>query len=149
MGFPAMTGTLSIDELHVRVQRFYAEQMRLLDTGATGEWAATFTEDGTFSVPTLAEPVRGRAAIASGARAAAGQRAAAGVVHRHWMGMLTVEPREDGTVHARSYALVIETPLGDLPRLHRSTVCEDVLVPSGDTWRVRERVVTRDDLPAG
>jgi hypothetical protein len=148
MVLPSVIGTLSIDELHVRVQRFYAEQMRLLDTGATGEWAETFTEDGTFSVPTFAEPVRGRAAIAAGAREASRARAAAGVVHRHWMGMLTVEPGEDGTVRARSYALVIETPLGKASSVHRSTVCEDLLTPCGDTWQVRTRVVTRDDLPA-
>jgi len=47
---------------------------------------------------------------------------------------------------ARCYALVVATHLGGTPALHRSTVCEDVLVRDGDAWLVRHRQVSRDDL---
>jgi len=60
--------------------------------------------------------------------------------------MLVVDPSSEDVVRARSYALVIEVPVGGSPALHRSTVCDDVLIRDGDRWLVRERLVTRDDL---
>jgi hypothetical protein len=62
--------------------------------------------------------------------------------------MLTVDPMDDGAVRARCYALVIATRRGGGGEaiIHRSTVCEDELVPSDAGWAVRKRVVTRDDL---
>jgi 3-phenylpropionate/cinnamic acid dioxygenase small subunit len=133
-------------ELHNRLQLFYAEQMQLLDAGASDAWAATFAEDGVFAANGLPAPVRGRETIAAAARAAAVQRAEAGIVHRHWLGMLTVNPDDDGLVRTRCYALVIEIPRGGTATIHRSTVCTDVLVPAGDSWLVRDRSVTRDDI---
>jgi hypothetical protein len=132
--------------LHTEIQRFYARQMQAMDSGEVETWAATFTPDGVFASNAFPQPTCGRAALAAAARHAATEAAAAGLVRRHWLGMLTVEPREDGSVFARSYALVIITPHGGAPELSRSTVCEDVLVPDGDSWLVRERSVNRDDL---
>ncbi|MFE2690627.1 nuclear transport factor 2 family protein, partial [Streptomyces mirabilis] len=54
--------------LYAEIQQFYARHMHLLDSGATDEWAADFTEDASFSVPTLPAPVSGRDALASGVR---------------------------------------------------------------------------------
>jgi hypothetical protein len=143
----AMTITPTVDAgLYARVQRFYAEQMQLLDLGAADEWAATFTADGVFTATGQPVPVRGRSAIAEAVRATNAQLASAGVLHRHWLGMLTVSQQPDGTLNARSYALVLEIPLGGDPRIHRSTVCMDELVPVDDTWQVRNRAVSRDDL---
>ncbi len=133
-------------ELYRQIQQFYARQMQLLDSGAAEEWAATFTPDGVFSANAHPEPAKGREAIAAGARTAVAQLAAEQVVHRHWLGMLDVRPQNDGTVSARSYALVIRIPRGGMPVLWRSCVCEDVLVRDGAGWLVRERRVTRDDL---
>jgi SnoaL-like domain len=133
-------------ELHSRVQLFYAEQMQLLDAGANDAWAATFAEDGVFAANGLPAPVRGRQNIAAAARATAAQLAAAGIAHRHWLGMLTVRPDTDGVVRTKCYALVIEIPRGGSATIHRSTICADVLVPAGDSWLVRHRSVTRDDL---
>lgn len=132
--------------LHAEIERFYAAQMQLLDRGAVREWADTFTEDGVFAASGLPAPVRGRDTIATSAARAYDERTARGVVHRHWLGMLVVDPSSDDVVNARSYALVIEVPAGGAPALHRSTVCTDVLVRDGDRWLVRERSVTRDDL---
>lgn len=134
--------------LHAEIERFYAAQMQLLDRGAVKDWADTFTEDGTFAASGLPAPVRGRDTIATSAGRAFEERTARGVVHRHWLGMLVVDPSpaSDDVVRARSYALVIEVPVGGAPALHRSTVCDDVLIRDGDRWLVRERLVTRDDL---
>jgi 3-phenylpropionate/cinnamic acid dioxygenase small subunit len=134
------------DELQGRIQHFYARQMQLLDSGRTAEWARTFTDDGVFDAGGQPEPVRGRSAIAEGAGQVAAKFAEAGIVRRHLISMLTVDPADDGTVHARSYAVVLEIPRGGDVTVRRSTVCEDVLVPAGETWLVRHRRVTRDGL---
>lgn len=130
--------------LYERVQQFYAVQMRLLDEGRAEEWAATFTEDGEFGQDRRPEPRRGRAEIGGRLRKAADALAARGVVRRHWLGMLAVDPRPDGTVTTRYYALVIETPLGGPSALHLSTAVDDVLVPDGDAFLVRRRYVVHD-----
>ncbi|WP_020497292.1 nuclear transport factor 2 family protein [Sciscionella marina] len=132
--------------LYLRVQSFYAWQMQLLDSGKVEDWADTFTEDGVFDAAGLPKPVSGRERIREGARRAAEDRVNSGVTHRHWLGMLTLERRADDAVFARSYALVIETLRGGIPTLHRSTVCEDVLVSNGSGWLIQKRLVSRDDL---
>ena len=136
----------AIAELYNRVQQFYARQMRLLDDGQVAEWAATFTVDGSFAANAHPEPTVGRAAIEAGAGRTVAELASDGVVRRHWLGMLSVEPRADGTLRTRCYALVISTPKGGQAGVHVSTSCDDLLVRSGDTFLVRERYVVRDDL---
>ncbi|WP_035279743.1 nuclear transport factor 2 family protein [Actinokineospora spheciospongiae] len=133
-------------ETYHRVQHFYAHQMQLLDDGSVERWSETFTEDGTFAANAHPEPTTGRGAIAEAARRASTELARAGVVRRHWLGMVTVSTQPAGTLLARCYALVISTPKGGQAGVHVSTVCEDVLVPDGDDFLVRERRVTRDDL---
>jgi hypothetical protein len=136
---------VTADSLYIGIQHFYARQMQLLDAGRTAEWAATFTEDGVFAAGGVSEPVRTRAKISAGAEQVARQYAAAGIVRRHWLGMLSVELHDD-EVHTRTYALVLEiNPGGDVVA-RRSTLCDDRLERAGDTWFVKYRKVTRDGL---
>jgi SnoaL-like protein len=130
--------------LYQQIQHFYARQMQLLDVGAVAEWAETFTDEGVFEAGRLA-PVRGRANIREAAGGSAGDLAARGVTHRHWLGMLTVTPNDNGSVATRCYALVLEVPRDGVPVIHRSTVCEDTLIHDEGGWLVRHRKVTRDD----
>jgi hypothetical protein len=61
--------------------------------------------------------------------------------------MVQVSPQDDGSVRGCCYALVVAVNSSGEPRLHRSCVCEDVLVPAVDGaagWQVRERRVTPD-----
>ncbi|MFB7257542.1 nuclear transport factor 2 family protein [Streptomyces nojiriensis] len=133
--------------LHAEVQQFYAHQMQLLDLAEAKRWAATFTEDATFAVPTLPEPVRGRAGLIAATTHSHAELAAAGQRHRHFMGMLDVRPRPDGAVDVRSYAIVYASEIGGESRVHRVCVCEDVLVRAeGGELQVSARSVTRDDL---
>ncbi|MER7847463.1 nuclear transport factor 2 family protein [Kitasatospora sp. NPDC096077] len=133
--------------LHAEVQQFYAHQMQLLDLAEAERWAATFTEDATFAVPTLPEPVRGRASLIVATTRSHAELAAAGQRHRHFMGMLDVRPRPDGAVAVRSYAIVYASEIGGESRVHRVCVCEDVLVRGeGGKLQVSARTVTRDDL---
>jgi 3-phenylpropionate/cinnamic acid dioxygenase small subunit len=133
-------------QLNASVQAFYASQMQLLDSGEVEAWAATFTEDGVFAAGGLPEPARGRSTIETGARGVADQFDRAGITRRHWLGMVDARPQDDGTVRARSYALVYEIGGDGDPILRRSTTCDDVLVPDAGSWLVRHRRVVRDGL---
>ncbi|AZQ74564.1 nuclear transport factor 2 family protein [Streptomyces luteoverticillatus] len=114
----------AVDRDHAEVEHFYARQMRLLDSGEADAWAATFTE---------------------GARGAVAALAAEGETHRHWVGMLAVRPRGDGSLLAESYVQVVAVRPGEGPRLHLMCTCADVFVRQDGELLVRERVVTRDD----
>ncbi|MGW6907319.1 MULTISPECIES: nuclear transport factor 2 family protein [unclassified Streptomyces] len=132
--------------LYAEVQQFYARHMRLLDEGRAEEWAATFTEDAVFAVPTLPEPVRGRAGLVTAVSRSAQALAEAGEQHRHWPGVFDVVPEQDGTVTVHSYTTVFASPLGGESRVHRVCTCTDVLVREEGALRVRDRRVSRDDL---
>jgi hypothetical protein len=136
----------SIDVLYHQIQQFYAKQMQLLDEGLVAEWAASFTEDGVFTANAHPEPARGRTAIREAAQRTADHLAANGLVRRHWLGMLALDPKADGSVVVRSYAQVLETPRGGAATLRMSTVCQDDLLHDGQRWLVRHRQVWRDDL---
>ncbi|MDH6213154.1 nuclear transport factor 2 family protein [Streptomyces pseudovenezuelae] len=130
------------------VQRFHARQMHLLDSGDAEAWAATFTEDGLFAPPSAPEPIRGRAALAAGVRAAHEELAAEGETRRHLLTTTAVaDPEPDGSVRVRSYVQVVATRRAEAPRLLLMCVCEDVLVVEDGEWKVRERYVSRDDRP--
>ncbi|CAM5717236.1 nuclear transport factor 2 family protein [Streptomyces violaceorubidus] len=134
-------------DVYAEVQHFYARQMRLLDTGEADAWAGTFTEDGSFAPPSRPQPVRGRPALAAGARQSAADIAARGETQRHWVGMLTVTPADDGSLTAESQVTIITVPRGGPARLHLVCTCHDVLASEAGELLVRERVVTRDDQP--
>jgi 3-phenylpropionate/cinnamic acid dioxygenase small subunit len=135
--------------VYQEIQLFYARQMRLLDEGDTMAWAQTFEPDGVFDATALPEPVRGRDVIESSARKAWEAMAADGIQRRHWLGMLDAQEQDDGTLVARTYALVFTTPRGGGSALQVSTTCEDVLARAGGALRVRYRTVHRDGQPGG
>ncbi len=132
-------------DLYQELQHFYATQMQRLDRGEIDRWVTTFTDDGVFATNTM-EPARGRTAIAEAARRAAEELARKGIVQRHWLGMLSVNPGPGDTIQTRCYAQVIESPEGGPAALRLSALCDDVLVPDGSGWLVRERMVSRDDI---
>jgi 3-phenylpropionate/cinnamic acid dioxygenase small subunit len=134
--------------VYQEIHHFYARQMRLLDEGRVAEWAETFEPEGVFDANGHPEPLRGREMIESGARKASERLAADGVQRRHWLGMLEVAERPDGTLFAQTYALILSTPRGGQATVHMSTTCADVLVRDEGTLRVRRRTVRRDDLAA-
>lgn len=138
--------TTGAADLYHQVQQFYAEQMQLLDAGEVEAWAETFTEQGVFAANAHPEPFTGRAAIAAGARRATDDFAARGIRRRHWLGMLSLEPKDEHTVFVRSYAQVIETPRNGQSVLRASTTCADLLVRQGGRWLVLDRRIHRDDL---
>ncbi|MFJ5712534.1 nuclear transport factor 2 family protein [Streptomyces sp. NPDC093105] len=132
--------------LYAEVQQFYARHMHLLDRGDADAWAAGFTEDASFSVPTLPAPVIGREGLAAAVRKSAAALAEAGEQHRHWPGVFDVVPQADGTIVVHSYTTVFASPRGGASRVHRVCTCTDVLVREAGTLLVKHREVGRDDL---
>ncbi|MFJ9109788.1 nuclear transport factor 2 family protein [Streptomyces sp. NPDC102283] len=135
-------------DLYHQVHSFYAHQMQLLDSGQVEAWAETFTEEGVFSANAHPRPTRGRAAIVAGARAARARLAEQGLRHRHWLGMVDVEPLAEDRLRVRSYALVLAIAQGGPATVHVHTTCDDTLVRVGGRWQVSTRLVARDDLTA-
>ncbi|MGW1056174.1 nuclear transport factor 2 family protein [Streptomyces sp. NPDC001118] len=134
--------------VHAEVQQFYAEHMQLLDSGAASEWAATFTEDGSFAPPSAPEPIVGRRALEAGVRAARAELDERGEAVRHLFSMIAVRPLPDATLKVRSYVQVVSTPQDGEPKLTLMCVCTDVLVREQGKLLVKERQVTRDDRPS-
>jgi 3-phenylpropionate/cinnamic acid dioxygenase small subunit len=131
------------------VEQFYAHHMQLLDDGRIKEWAAGFTEDGTFTVGSHPVPARGREEIVAGATHTVEQLRAQGIARRHWLGMADISAESGGegegnALRVRSYALVFQITASDGPALRSSTTCEDVLVPDGGSWLIKSRLVITD-----
>jgi hypothetical protein len=140
----ADTEPTHLDSTYFEIQQFYAEHMQLLDSGDAAGWAATFTEDGIFDPPPPRPPVRGRKNLADGAARAAAERAEKREVHRHWHGMVAVQPIDADSVRVTCYALIVVTPAGGEPRLQGACICTDQLVRDENGWSVRHRRVTND-----
>jgi actinorhodin biosynthesis protein ActVIA len=139
-------GQAEFGALYAEVQQFYAHQMQLFDSFCAEPWAGTFTEDAVFDVPTLERPLRGRAELAASVRHNEDAARRTGERMRHWLGMMDVTARPDGSLHTRAYALVYATTHGGAPRVHRVCVMEDTLVRRRGSLRTARRLVTRDDL---
>ncbi|MET8060284.1 nuclear transport factor 2 family protein [Streptomyces microflavus] len=131
-------------ELYTQVQQFYTRQMGLLDDGRAEEWAQMFTEDAVFEEPARLEPLYGRAAIQVSARARVDRLAAEKLDFRHWLGMLDVQQKPDGSVRARSYAMVMRTPRGGALDIFANVVCYDHLVLVDGVWSVQHRNIQHD-----
>ncbi|WP_331738433.1 nuclear transport factor 2 family protein [Streptomyces sp. NBC_00069] len=132
--------------LYAEAQQFYALQMQILDAHDTERWAGTFTEDAVFELPAPAGPVPARAGLARYERAGAAAQRLAGSLLNHWVGMLDVQPRTDGSLHTHCSALLYATPTGAGSKILYVCVMEDVLVRSRGEWRIAHRRVIRDDL---
>ncbi|MEU0969648.1 nuclear transport factor 2 family protein [Streptomyces sp. NPDC005917] len=76
------------------------------------------------------------------------QLRAQGIARRHWLGMADISAESgngaEGALRVRSYALVFQITAADGPALRSSTTCKDVLVPDGDSWLIKTRLVVTD-----
>ncbi|MDI5967334.1 nuclear transport factor 2 family protein [Streptantibioticus silvisoli] len=143
-----MTTATADAGLYGEIQAFYAHHMRLVDDGHVDAWGETFTHDATISNNANPRPAHGRDAIVAVIRRAHAELAARGVQHRHWMGMTTVEPIDEHTVRATSYALLMAVGKDRAPQIDRSTACVDEIVRTEGRWQIRDRRVRHDALPA-
>ncbi|WP_025361004.1 nuclear transport factor 2 family protein [Kutzneria albida] len=138
------TSTPVSAEVYEQVRCFYSRQMQLIDSGRVQDWVETFVEDAVIANNANPEPARGREIITRVAHRIVNEARENGVLHRHWLGMLTVDRLGPDSLATRFYAFVVETAKGGQPEFYRSTIGRDVLVRHGSGWQVRERYVTHD-----
>lgn len=131
-----------------RIQQLYAAQSHLIDDGHAPAWAATFTDDGVFESPSYPEPVRGTAALTAFAERFSADARARGERMRHVVTNVFVRSADDRTAAVQAYLQIIATPVGGPSRLVRQTTVSDELVAERAGWRIRRRMVARDDLPS-
>lgn len=125
--------------LHTEVTWFYARQMHWIDNGDTGRWASTFTADAVFHLPARPRPMRGRAELVAGARAAAAASTAAGERRRHVVRLLGIARHPAGTVRVSSSVVVHADRDDGTSRVEQVCLCEDTLVRSDGQLRTSLR----------
>ncbi|MDI3389873.1 nuclear transport factor 2 family protein [Streptomyces sp. B-S-A8] len=136
--------------MYAEVAGFYARQMRRLDEGDAEGWADTFTEDAVCRISTRPAPMRGRAELTAGARAAVAAIAAAGEQRRHMTGMFEIEERPGGILRVHAQTIVYATSASGESRVHQVCVCADTLVRGSEReLLVRDRRIDVDGVPAG
>lgn len=133
-------------DVHTRVQHFYAHQMQALDGGRFTDYAATFTEDGTFQHSPGATPARGRDGIVAELVAFHKRFDGDPVQRRHWFNHIALEPQSDGSLRSTVYALVVTVRPGGKPEIAPSCVVHDVLVVTDESVLTRSRLVTHDQM---
>ena len=72
---------------------------------------------------------------------------ARGEITRHVVTNVFVRRADTRTASVDAYLQIVTTPVGKQSRLVRQTTVTDDLVTDGSRWRVRRRLVRRDDLP--
>jgi actinorhodin biosynthesis protein ActVIA len=140
-----MTAILT-DTIYGAVQHFYAKQMQALDAGRFVDYAATFTEDGSFQHSPGARPAVTRAAIVAELIEFHKRFDGDPVQRRHWFNHIALEPHDDGTISSTVYALVVTTRPGGKPEIAPSCVVHDVLTIDGTEVLTKARLVTHDQM---
>jgi actinorhodin biosynthesis protein ActVIA len=141
-----MTAVLNDTDIYGAVQHFYAKQMQALDSGEFTDYAATFTEDGSFQHSPGAQPALSRAAIVAELVEFHKRFDGDPVQRRHWFNHITLEHQGEGTIKSTVYALVVTTRPGGKPEIAPSCVVHDVLVADGTDVLTRSRLVTHDQM---
>lgn len=132
--------------LYTQVQHFYARQMQALDDCRFEEYAATFTEDGTFQHTPGTEPARTRKGIVAELHSFHERFRDDPVRRRHYFNQMVLDPQPDGSLRSTVYALIVRIRPGERPEVWPSCVVHDVLVVDGDTVLTRSRRIGYDQL---
>nr|ADO32791.1 hypothetical protein gra-orf31 [Streptomyces vietnamensis] len=141
-----MTATAVRTEVYAQVQHFYAHQMQALDGGRFADYAATFTEDGTFQHSPGVQPAVGQAGIVAELVEFHKRFEGDPVQRRHWFNHIALEPQADGSLRSTVYALVVTVRPGGKPEIAPSCVVHDVLLVTDEGVRTRSRMITHDQL---
>ncbi|MYS20715.1 actinorhodin biosynthesis protein ActVIA [Streptomyces sp. DvalAA-14] len=141
-----MTSTYAMTDVYSQVQHFYAHQMQALDSLRFEDYAATFTEDGTFQHSPGVEPARTRAGIVAELVSFHRRFDDDPVQRRHYFTHIALTAQDDGSISSTVYALVITTRPGGTPVVAPSCVVHDVLEVEEGRVLTRSRTVTHDQM---
>ena len=126
-------------EDYVSVQQFWSDYCWAIDEGRSEEWAALWTEDGTFT-GVAPEPLVGYESLLGFAKGVYSSNGNGNI--RHMAGNLACEYGDSrDCVTARFYNYV--TLWGGLPGAgsYVMALCEAVLLRSADGWKLRSNTV--------
>ena len=143
---PANGSEVISSELYFELQNFYARQTQALDGGDGAGFAATFTDDGTFTHLPRGEVVNGREQIATDTQRNLDKLAEAKICRRHWFNMLVGDVDADGTIRTSFTAIVTRTDPSGTVFIEPTCEVEDIVVRRDDELRNRSRIV-RTDTP--
>jgi actinorhodin biosynthesis protein ActVIA len=133
-------------DLYAQVLHFYARQMQSLDDCRFADYAATFTEDGSFQHSPQAEPALTRSGIVAELVAFHRRFDDDPVRRRHWFNHVLLDPLPDGTIKATIYALIVTIKPGGKPEIAPSCVVNDILTLENDAVLTKSRVVSHDQF---
>jgi actinorhodin biosynthesis protein ActVIA len=134
---------LDLGTTYPRVQQFYAAQMQLLDGRDIEGYAGTFTLDAEFAHTPGRTPARTRAGIIEDLADFHKQFVSDPMQRRHYVSMIDLKEREDGSLAATAYCLVVKIRPGQQPAFV-SCVMHDVLVEEDGEFLTRSRHVSYD-----
>lgn len=140
------TSTLPMTDLYSQAQHFYARQMQALDDSRFEEYAATFTEDGSFQHTPTVPPAVTRTGIVAELVAFNKKYEGDPVRRRHWFNQIILEPRPDGGIASTVYAMIVRIRPGERPEIWPHCVLHDTLVVEDGGILMRSRVVTYDEM---
>lgn len=141
-----MTITSAQTSLYSLVLHFYARQMQALDNLRFEDYAATFTEDGSFQHSPQAEPALTRAGIVAALIDFHKRFDDDPVQRRHWFNHVLLDPLADGSISATTYALIVTVRPGGKPEIAPSCVVHDILVINNDEILTKSRTVSHDQF---
>jgi hypothetical protein len=140
-------------ELYTEVLQFHSRQLTLIDEGLynetkLAEWSRTLAEDAEHWVNSMPAPVHGRQRIlaAQMVNPVAVDLVERGMLRRHLITNLVVEPQPDGVIHSTYYVQIVDTPRGGPVEIGTCTTVRETLVRKGGRLFTQRREVYRDDL---
>lgn len=122
----------------------YARQSHAIDGADAAEWAATFTEGGSFESPTFKLVATGRERLSQFAKDSNDAALGRGEQLRHWISAIVLRPTGADTVEADAYLMILATSVTGT-RIDRSLRVEDALERTAEGWLFSRRAVFRDD----
>jgi len=120
------------------IRQLLVRNLQLGDANDMAAWVDTYTDDAVFRSPVL--DLDGRDELVEG-----GPKLRAAVPARHWVGNVLIDLEGDEAV-ADSYLLVVTAAAP--PVLMASGAFHDKLRRVDGRWRIAERTLTLDGIPA-
>jgi hypothetical protein len=134
---------LSIED-HLAIQQLYNRYNHQLDYSRAEEWAACFTEDGTFEAPGVIPRVEGRTALVAFC-----SEVMPGFKARH-INTNHVFEGDAGAATGTCYMFSWQVPGGLVPMTLLNTgVYVDTLAKAGGEWRFKTRTLNLETLAPG